>query len=186
MDNRTWIKLGGVGAAIAGEAFVIGALLPVGLAGAQDDESDAPTTQECTLTDEQRDALRADRAEHREEHRAERQETMEEVAGILGMTVDEIQEALRSGQTLADIAGDSVDEVIDALVAAGEARIDERLAAGDIDEERATEMKGNLEERVTDFVNGEGPRRGPRFGHRAPRRGMFSEEMPAEAPAETS
>ena len=79
-------------------------------------------------------------------------------AETLGMTEDELRDALEDGQTIAQVAeaqGVPVQDVIDALVAAATERIDERVA----------EIKENLPERMTDLVNGELRfRRGPRAG----------------------
>ena len=88
-------------------------------------------------------------------------------AEALGMTEDELRDALTEGegQTIAEVAaaeGVEVQTVIDALVAAATARIDDEVAEGDLTEEEATERKADLEERMTDLVNGELP--GPGFG----------------------
>jgi hypothetical protein len=80
-------------------------------------------------------------------------------ADALGVTEVELAEALRDGSSIADVAeeqGVDVQTVIDALVASATAAIDERLAAGDLDEEQATALKEDLKERITDRVNGEG------------------------------
>jgi hypothetical protein len=98
-------------------------------------------------------------------------------AEALGMTEDELRAALSEGSSLADVAeeqGVDVQTVIDALVAAATAELDERVAAGDLDEERAAEIEAGLVERITAKVNGEGGI-GPGFGHpggpRGPRPG---------------
>lgn len=78
------------------------------------------------------------------------------VADALGMTNDEVTAALQSGQTLAQIAAAQnvdVQDVIDAMVASATAKIDTKVAAGDLDADRAAEMKSHLVERVTALVN---------------------------------
>ena len=85
-----------------------------GVAGAQDD---APVDEETTeSTDEARAERRAARAEARAEKKAA-------IADIVGLSVEELQEARESGQSLADIAGDNVDEVASFLAENVEARI---------------------------------------------------------------
>ena len=77
-------------------------------------------------------------------------------AEALGITEDELNDALRDGQTIAEVAaaqGVDVQTVIDALVAAATTRIDEAVADGDLTEEEATERKADLVQRVTDLVN---------------------------------
>jgi ribosomal protein S20 len=81
-------------------------------------------------------------------------------ADVLGMQASDLAQRLRGGETVATIAGEqgvSVDTVIDAIVADVDARIDQAVANGTIDQARADQMKANLRERVTTFVN-EGPR----------------------------
>lgn len=98
---------------------------------------------------------------------------LDTVAGVLGMDAADIQGALAGGSTLADIAGDQTDALIDALVAEHQARLDEAVAEGRIDADEAAEKAADIEQRVTDMVNGELEldRRG--FGRRGHRHGGF-------------
>ena len=67
-------------------------------------------------------------------------------AEYLGLEVDDVKAALRDGKTLATLAGEqdkSVDGLIDAMVAAATARIDEAVAEGDLDEAKAAEIKAS-------------------------------------------
>jgi transcriptional regulator CtsR len=83
---------------------------------------------------------------------------LDTVAGVLGMEVDELAANLREGSTIADVAGsDKIDEVIAALVAEQEARLDEAVADGRLTEQEADEVRSALAEQVTAMVNGEGP-----------------------------
>jgi hypothetical protein len=89
-------------------------------------------------------------------------------AETLGLSEEELRDALGEGQTIAEVAeaqGVEVQTVIDALVAEASARIDEAVADGDLTEEEAADRKAELSEHITDLVNGElpTPRRGP-FG----------------------
>ena len=107
------------------------------------------------------------RQEAREARRAQKVETL---TSALGISAEELQAAKEAGQSVADIAaaqGVDLQDVIDALVANAEARIDAKLAAGDIDAERAQEKLDSIEERITARVNGEGGERG--FGRGGPR-----------------
>lgn len=84
---------------------------------------------------------------------------LEVVADAIGITLDQLEDGLQDGQSIAAIAEANdvdVEDLIDTLVADATSRIDEKVADGDLDEERAAEMKDGLEDRITDFVNREG------------------------------
>ena len=86
----------------------------------------------------------------------------------LGVSAADLRSALRDGKTIADVAGEKgvdVQAVVDAMVAEATDRIDQRVADGDLDADRAAELKQDLPQRITDVVNGEGPGPGPGFGH---------------------
>lgn len=87
----------------------------------------------------------------------------------LGLDQDELFSALQDGQSLAEAAeaqGLDKQALIDALVNAGNARIDEAVEDGDLTQEEADERKAELQERVTAQVERSGlPGRG---GHRGP------------------
>ena len=79
-------------------------------------------------------------------------------AATIGITEADLIEALRGGQTVAEVAeanGVEVQTVIDALVAEVNTRVNDAVANGNLGAERAEEIKANAVERVTDFVNGE-------------------------------
>jgi len=82
---------------------------------------------------------------------------LDTVAGVLGIDVDDLAQQLKDGSTIADVAGDKTDEVIAALVAEHETRIDEAVAAGKFTGERAEEVRAALTEQVTALVNGDHP-----------------------------
>lgn len=79
------------------------------------------------------------------------------VAEVLDLDVADVRTALRDGQTIAELAGDQTDEVIAALVAAGEERINTGLEDGRLSEEQAATLLENLEQQVNDLVNGDLP-----------------------------
>ncbi|MHB1063758.1 MAG: hypothetical protein ACYC1Z_04565 [Georgenia sp.] len=80
----------------------------------------------------------------------------ESAGEVLGLTAEEMRDALRSGSSLADLAeqqGVDVGTLVDALVAVATERIDTAVAAGDLEQDRADELKAQLEERVTAVVD---------------------------------
>ena len=84
---------------------------------------------------------------------------LETLAGSLGMTADELQSSLRSGTSIADIAEEKsveVQSIIDTLVTAMTAALDQNLAAGNITQEQYDVMKPMLSDKVTKVINGEG------------------------------
>lgn len=84
----------------------------------------------------------------------------ETVSELLGLDNGEIRDQLRDGASLADIAtANDVDPqtLVDALVAEAQERVDEAVANGRIDEADVAEKTADLEERISDFVNGERP-----------------------------
>ena len=91
---------------------------------------------------------------------------------ILGLEAGEFRDAIAGGATIADLAeqaGLSTDDVVDALLADAEERIDAAVADGRLDADEAAEKQAQLEERITDLVNGDielGRRGGRGFGPR--------------------
>ena len=80
----------------------------------------------------------------------------EAVAEAIGITVDELRAELDAGQSIADVAeanGVDVQTVIDAQVAAAEARLDEKVAEGRITAEEAAEKLESKTERIIDRVD---------------------------------
>ncbi len=102
-----------------------------------------------------------------------------EIAEILGLESQELGEALRGGQSLADVAaeqGVDTQDLVDAIVANAEERAADAVEAGRIDQEKADEIVAGAAEHAEDMINGEfepgrrGPghgRGGPGFGPRA-------------------
>lgn len=103
---------------------------------------------------------------------------LEPAASYLGMTEAELREALRDS-TLAEIAeerGKSTDGLVDALVAAKTARIDEARAEGKLTEEQAERLMGGLRERAEALVDGEFRRQ--HFGRHGFRPGSWAPRAP--------
>jgi hypothetical protein len=85
---------------------------------------------------------------------------LDTAAEAIGITTDELRDALVDGSTIAEVAAANdvdVQTVIDALVAEANDRLDAAVAAGDLTEAEAAERSADLEERVTAHVNGERP-----------------------------
>ncbi len=95
-------------------------------------------------------------------------------ATYLGLTEAALGTELVAGKTLADVAkakGKSVDGLVDVLVTAAKKRLDAEVTAGRLTRAQADELAANLEQRITDLVNGVRPPRGDHphgFGFGAP------------------
>ena len=91
---------------------------------------------------------------------------LETAASYLGLSEAELHEQLRDGKTLAEIAkaeGKSVDGLVQALVKDAKTKLDQAVEDGRLTRAQADELAEDLEQRMTDLVNGEVPERG--FGH---------------------
>lgn len=201
-------NLGMIGAGAAGMvAFTFGV---AGIAGAQDDEPtltdpatdtvEAPEDSEArpdraerrqarvdrlvedgVITQEQADDLAEVRAAiqaNREEMRAEKQQA---IADALGITVEELEAAKEAGTSLADLAGDDVQALVDLFTEQATERINDAVEDGRLTQEQADERLDGLAERIESriengggFGNGEGRRghgrrgQGPRDNAEAP------------------
>jgi polyhydroxyalkanoate synthesis regulator phasin len=96
---------------------------------------------------------------------------LEAAAEYLGMTEANLRSALEDGKTLAQVArseGKTVNGLVDAMVADAKAELADAVKAGRITQAESQRIQADLEERITDLVNGEGPRfhfrDGPRPG----------------------
>ena len=91
---------------------------------------------------------------------------LDTVASTLGLTVEEVRTAISNGQTLAQLAeanGSSGQELIDALVVAAKAHLDEEVAAGEHTQDEADAKLVEATTRITEFVNNT-PAEGPMGG----------------------
>ncbi|NNF69184.1 MAG: hypothetical protein HKN01_05380 [Acidimicrobiia bacterium] len=181
------------GILVAG-GFVAASIAAPGSAGAQENDEAVSEpifstvadviqglVDDGTLTQEQGDAVSGALEQHRtevreqrelrhEEKRAEHEARLQGIADMIGVTTDELTTQLREGTTLAEIAGDQIDELRTYLIDEANAHIDEKVAEGRIDAERAEELKAEVEERVDAHLNGERGfgdrgRRGHHGGH---------------------
>ena len=108
------------------------------------------------------------------------------VADALGMTEDEVRQALRDGTTVAELAaskGVDVATVTDKLVAAATDRVNQAVADGRLSQERADDLLAALPERIAALVNEGLPIPGPGRGHH---RGPDSDDDSTDGTAEES
>ena len=128
-----------------------------------------------TLTQEQADKVQARVKEKAQAARAAHPlprfkagiglgESLDKIASVLGISVDDLKTQLQSGKTLGEIAGDKKPALITALTDAANARIDEAVKNGKLTEAQASELKAKTAERITKLVD-----EGFKFGRRVPR-----------------
>lgn len=109
---------------------------------------------------------------------------LDAAAEALGLEEDALRDLLSEGSTLADVAeeqGVAASDLVDALVTAATEHIDAAVADGRLDEDRAEEMKADLETRIAEMVEEGLPMR----GHGA-RGGPMGEELEGTDAAESS
>jgi Spy/CpxP family protein refolding chaperone len=113
-----------------------------------------------TLTQAQADkvaeALKAQRDAMHKERQADRAEMEALVAKTLGISEADVQQAHKDGKSLADLAGDKRDELVAAMVAFANAKIDEGVKEGKLTQAQADKMKANTQKRVENRVDGKG------------------------------
>ena len=183
------VAITAIAASTLGGVAAGAALFTPVIAGAQDDAAEAEQAaperrarisealqvlvDDGTLIEAQRDAVvetlqiaLPDRGEFRERLGQRGPRGAGEIAEILGLEGSEIREALRNGSSIAELAEaqgvDSAD-IVDAIVARAEERLDTAVENGRIDDTQAAEMLTRAAERAEDLVNGEiefGGRRG--------------------------
>ena len=181
-----------IAASMLGAGFGAVALGPA-IAGAQDAE-EAPETEadetssrlgevldglveDGTLTQAQRDTVEERLREARPERRSGhfrgafgRLGGASDILEDLGLDAETIRDGIAEGLSLGEIAeanGSSAEALTDALVEQAETRLDDAVDAGRIDEERAAELREQIEERIDGVVSGEAD-----FGRRG-HRGRF-------------
>jgi len=126
-----------------------------------------------------RDGEKQPHGQNREaaEHRA-----YSDAAAVLGLTVEELQEQLKSGKSLADIAaskGISKKKLISGLTAKTSARLDEAVKSGKLTADTATRLQEKLADKWTERVDVKGlafaPNpKGPHREHRQMMAGQFT------------
>lgn len=114
-----------------------------------------------TITQEQADAVTQRLAEegprfggHRHGHGG-RHLSLDTAAATLGVPENELRDALRNGDTLADVAereGVAVDTLVDALVAEARERLSQAVEDGRLTQAEADDKAADLEERISTLV----------------------------------
>jgi hypothetical protein len=92
---------------------------------------------------------------HRRHHRLARA-VLRNAADTIGIEPRELVEQLRQGKSIAEVAtehGVDPQTVIDALVAKANERIDQAVANGHLDADRAAQLKEKAPERIAKLVN---------------------------------
>ena len=168
-------------------------LAGLGMAGAQTGSS-STTTPELSAPAAHAHAGKppegARRPGPRKGHHLRVRKVLATAARTIGISRSELKTALRSGQSIADVARSKnveVQKVIDALVAEAKRHLAGKVAAGQLTQAQADRRSARLTERITALVNHarQGTRRAgePRRGFRGPGpRGA----APAPAPAATT
>jgi polyhydroxyalkanoate synthesis regulator phasin len=81
---------------------------------------------------------------------------LDAASSYLGLTETELRTALSEGKSLAEIAkdeGKSVEGLVNALVDAASARLDQAVEDGRLTRSQADEIEADLEKRITELVN---------------------------------
>jgi hypothetical protein len=148
----------GLAAGLTGAALFGGAAFS-GIASAQDDQ--APTTEQ-QAPDQAPDQQAPPQAPDGEGCHGHRGPHLDAAAEAIGISVDDLHSALESGQTIAEAAeanGVDPQAVIDAMVTDAQDHLAEKVADGDLTQEEADAKSADLEQHITDLVNGELPPR---------------------------
>jgi hypothetical protein len=91
----------------------------------------------------------------------------DDLAGALNTTTDQLQEDLRAGKTIKEIAAANnvdVNTVITKIVDAANSKIDEAVADNKLTQEQGDKIKAEVKEHVTEFVNNGLPKLPDFFG----------------------
>jgi hypothetical protein len=161
-----------VAAVLGGGAVTVASWLPIGTAGAQTPTTQAPSSSsghggrvknaldglvsKGTITQDQENAVLSAIRQAVAGRWPALRSAIKVAADTIGLEPMDLAKAVRAGQSIADVAkAHNVDpqKVIDALVKAGDARIDQALANGRIDQDKADQAKARLPERAKRLVN---------------------------------
>lgn len=125
----------------------------------------APLVEDGTLTQEQADAVVEALLDARPEppfgrggpgRFGHRGPGLDAAADAIGISVEDLREGLRDGQSIAAVAeehGADVEAVVDAMVADLGERLSERVADGDLTQEEADEKLAEVRDRLEDLVH---------------------------------
>ena len=83
-------------------------------------------------------------------------DALDPVAKALGITTDELQNDLRNGKSIADIAKEKnvdLNTIVDELVKEAQSRFDDAVKDGKLSQDQADRFEARLKERITDLLN---------------------------------
>jgi polyhydroxyalkanoate synthesis regulator phasin len=101
---------------------------------------------------------------------------LDAAAAYLGLTEAQLDAALESGKSLAQVAkdqGKAADKLVDTLVAAATKRLDQAVTDGRLTKAERDKVVADLKERTTVIVNGTAPAKGFRFRDHRGGHGFF-------------
>ena len=191
------ITIGGLGGVVLGTPVLSGAQETAEGAVGWVQQALSGLVSDGTITQDQANAVagalheaKPDRP-HRH-HRHGLRLSFQAAAEALGMSPEELREALDGQTSIADIAAQrnvDVQTVVDAIVAAHKEKLDEKVAEGELSQVEADERLAQVTERATEFVNRDlpEPRPGARpNGRRGPGGAGFGPDgRPSDAPSES-
>ena len=125
-----------------------------GIASAQDGNGGASSNDTPTTT--QPDAKANRHAQHRKVRREAIRAAVEAAAKAIGIEPKELVQAVRGGQTIAQVAqskGVDPQDVVSAIVTAIDAKIDQAVADGKLPADRAAKAKERVPALADRFVN---------------------------------
>lgn len=188
MKTPSFKNIGLVGAgAIGTVALTLGAASVV---GAQDDGAtlDNSTPEETrdarqqarvdrlvedgVITQGQADTLSEVREAVQADREARKAERLQGIADAIGVTVEDLEAAKANGESLAEIAGENLDDLVVHLTAEATDKINEAVTEGRITQEQADEKLDGLSERIQQRIetgDGFGRKGHGRRGHHGPR-----------------
>jgi hypothetical protein len=181
VSARMWTVLGGSAAAALLTAGTAVALAPDDTAEARFDERATAVVDALVdagvLEEAERDTAEQALRDFAEDQRAaahdrftERQAEREALLAELGVTPEELREAMRDRTPLGELV-DDLKTARERLIEAGTERWEEALEAGAIDQETFDEEVAEVPERVDALLAGERPEGGPGLGRGGPHRG---------------
>src|SRR5262245_4537301 len=91
-----------------------------------------------------------------------REDAVQAAAKEIGVSTTDLKDAHKNGKSIAQVAqdhGKSADDVVNAVVKAATADVDQAVKDGKLDSQKADQIKKNLPDRVKELVNRE-PRQG--------------------------
>jgi len=142
-------------ASLSGGAVAYAVFSPIGIASAQDSGQQQSAPDTTTQTPPKSKPAR--RAAVRQRIKQRVTTRRDEIATYLGITPDTLKQELRSGKSLAEIAGPKTQGLVDLLTTKANERIDAALAANKIDATRAAALKTKASTVIERLVNAKRP-----------------------------